>query len=59
MITNGWAYVFLGIGLFFKIKLLISISTFYLTLIWLPCTPEKILTMAIALWMNKKVFHKD
>ncbi len=57
MITNGWAYLFMGIGMYFKSNLLISISAFYLTIIWLPFTPEKVLTVAIALWMKRKIFQ--
>ena len=57
MITNGWAYLFMGIGMLLKSNLLISISAFYLAIIWFPFTPEKILTAAIALWMKKKIFN--
>lgn len=48
MITNGWAYLALGIGILFDIRVLTSVASGYLALLWLPFTPEKIVTVAIA-----------
>lgn len=53
MITNGWAYVLLGIGVLFQLKFLIAIATAYLSFLWLPFTPEKIITIAIACKLRK------
>ena len=40
MITNGWAYIMLGLGMLLKIRILTVISSGYLTFLWLSCTPE-------------------
>ena len=57
MITNGWAYVMLGLGMLLKIKVLQVISSCYLTFLWLPCTPEKVVTVAITCKLMKVLFH--
>jgi len=58
-ITNGWAYAAAAISLYFEIKWLAALSTGYLTLIWTPFTPEKILTTAIAIWLLCRLFPSD
>jgi len=58
MITNGWAYLLLGIGLLMKCRWLISLSGTYLTILWLPFTPEKIITALLAGWMIKGIKNK-
>ncbi len=59
MITNGWSYVMLGIGLYFNIAWMIAVAGAYLTFLWLPISPEKIVTVAIAIWLLKLIFPKD
>lgn len=59
MITNGWSYVLLGIGTYFQIGWMITVSTTYLTILWLPISPEKILTVAIAIALLRFLFPKD
>lgn len=56
MITNGWAYIMLGLGMLLKIRILTVISSGYLTFLWLPCTPEKIVTVAISCKLLKILF---
>lgn len=58
-ITNGWAYAAAAISLYFEITWLAALSTGYLTLIWAPFTPEKILTTAIAIWLLRRLFPND
>ena len=58
MITNGWSYIMLIVGLIFRFKVLSSIALSYLTFLWLPFTPEKILTVSIALFFVRKLFPK-
>lgn len=59
MITNGWSYVMLGLGTLFGSAVLISIASGYLAMLWLPFTPEKIITIIIAVWLLKLLFPND
>lgn len=59
MITNGWSYVMFGIGTFFGIQWMIAVSGAYLAFLWLPISPEKIVTLAIAIFLLKKLFPHD
>lgn len=59
MITNGWSYVFLGLGALFHIKWMTAIGGAYLGLLWLPFTPEKILTCFISIGLLRWWFPKD
>ncbi len=59
MITNGWAYVLLGLGLMLKVGFLTGIASAYLGLLWLPFTPEKIVTLAIACRLRKLLNVRD
>ncbi len=59
MITNGWSYVLLGIGTFFGIHWMTAVAGAYLTALWLPFTPEKIVTFAIAIFLLRVLFPKD
>lgn len=51
IITNGWSYVMLGLGTFFDIKWMVAVASGYLAFLWLPISPEKILTLALSLVM--------
>ena len=59
MITNGWAYIALGIGTFWEVSWMIAVSGGYLALLWFPFTPEKILTLLIAIFLLKTFFPRD
>lgn len=59
LITNGWAYVLLGIGTFLKIKWMVAIASGYLAFLWLPFSPEKILTVIIAMVLLRLLFPND
>lgn len=59
MITNGWSYVMMGIGTFFGIQWMMAVSGAYLAFLWLPISPEKIVTLAIAIFLLKKLFPHD
>ncbi|MBQ7172850.1 MAG: hypothetical protein IJR88_01855 [Clostridia bacterium] len=58
-ITNGWSYVMFGIGTYFQIGWMIAVGGAYLTFLWLPISPEKIVTVAIAIGLLKLLFPKD
>ncbi len=59
MITNGWSYVLLGIGTYFEINWMISIASAYLAFLWLPVSPEKLVTFAIAIGLLRLLFPND
>ncbi len=59
MITNGWSYVMLGIGTFFNIGWMIGVASAYLAFLWLPISPEKIVTVAIAIALLRVLFPND
>ena len=59
MITNGWSYVLLGVGTFLDIGWMAAVSAAYITFLWFPFTPEKILTVIIAIVLLKLLFPKD
>jgi len=52
LVTNGWAYVgaAAGNGAFR------AVCVAYLAFIWLPTTPEKLITIPLALWFQKILF---
>lgn len=53
MITNGWSYIMLGFGIFLKIKWMQVVATSYLAILWLPCTPEKLITIPLSVFIYK------
>lgn len=59
MITNGWSYLMFGIGVYLEVTWMIAVSSAYLAWLWLPVSPEKIVTLAIAIWLLKLLFPKD
>ena len=59
MITNGWSYILFGIGTYFGIGWMIAVSGAYLAFLWLPISPEKIVTVAIAIGLLRLIFPKD
>ena len=58
-ITNGWCYIFIGLGLLFEFQWALNIGLGYLAFLWLPFTPEKIITIPIALILHKWWFRHD
>lgn len=59
IITNGWAYIVMWLGLLLKNEWLIGISGGYLAALWIPFTPEKIITVIIAIFLLKLLFPND
>jgi len=54
-ITNGWAWLGLAIGKgWFKV-----ISAGYMAFLWMPFTPEKIVTIPLAIGFQRLLFRKD
>lgn len=59
MITNGWSYVMLAIGTWLKITWMITVAGAYLAFLWVPFTPEKLVTAVIAIFLLSKLFPND
>jgi len=59
IITNGWAYIMLGIGIYGNISWAKVVATSYLAVLWLPITPEKLITIPLAIWLQKIIFKKE
>ena len=59
MITNGWAYVFVAVGTYLQINWMAAAGAGYLAIIWMPFTPEKAVTAALALILLRVLFPKD
>ena len=58
-ITNGWSYVMFALGTFFEIPWMLTVSGAYLAFLWLPVSPEKLVTVAIAIALLRFFFPKD
>ena len=58
MITNGWSYVMLALGTAWGVPWMIAVSGAYLAFLWLPISPEKVVTVAIALFLVRVLFPK-
>ena len=59
MITNGWSYILIGLGTFFDINWMVAVGSAYLAFLWLPISPEKIITIPIAITLLRLLFPKD
>ncbi|MBQ8207825.1 MAG: hypothetical protein IJZ89_03725 [Clostridia bacterium] len=59
MITNGWSYVFTAVGAYFGIKWMTAVGAAYAGLLWFPFTPEKLLTVVIAIFLLRLIFPND
>lgn len=59
VLTNGWSYILFAIGTYFGIGWMIAVSGAYLTFLWLPISPEKLVTVALAMVLLRFLFPKD
>lgn len=59
LITNGWSYIMMGIGTYFQIGWMMAVAGSYLAFLWLPVSPEKIATVAIAIVLLRFIFPGD
>lgn len=59
IITNGWSYIMMAVGTGLEIGWMIAVSGAYLTFLWLPVSPEKLLTFAISIWLLRQFFPQD
>ena len=59
LITNGWAYIGAAAGHFLKAEWLTGVSSAWLAFLWLPFTPEKLITMMISVVLLRLLFPHD
>lgn len=59
LITNGWSYILTALGGVLDIKWMLAAGGAYLAFLWLPISPEKLLTVAIAMLLLKWLFPND
>ena len=59
MITNGWSYILFGVGTYLQCEWMMAVAGAYLALLWVPFTPEKIITCAIAIGLLRWLFPND
>ncbi|MBQ9762004.1 MAG: hypothetical protein IJV82_02895 [Oscillospiraceae bacterium] len=58
-ITNGWSYVFFVLGSALGIGWMTAVGSAYLAFLWLPISPEKIVTLAITIALLRWLFPND
>ncbi len=59
LITNGWSYVLFALGTFFDIGWMTAVGGAYLAFLWLPVSPEKLVTFTIAIFLLRFFFPED
>ena len=50
-IMSGWTYLFIFLGTKYHISWMLAAGTFWATLLWLPITPEKLITLSLTLYL--------
>lgn len=59
IITNGWSYIFMAVGTFCNIPWMVAVAGAYMAFLWFPFTPEKIITVIIAMFLLRVLFPND
>ena len=59
MITNGWSYVMFGLGMLMKIHWMRVVGGAYMSFLWLPFTPEKLVTVVLAIGLTRLLYPRD
>ena len=59
LVTNGWAYAVAALGAVLESGWMLAVSGAYLTFLWFPFTPEKVLTLTLAILLLRWLFPKD
>ena len=59
MITNGWCYVFMAVGGWLNIGWMAAVGAGYAAFLWIPFTPEKIVTVVISIFLLRIIFPND
>lgn len=59
MITNGWSYILFALGMMLKINWMRIVGGAYMSFLWLPFTPEKLVTAIIAITLLRLLYPHD
>lgn len=59
MITNGWSYAFVVIGARYGISWMTWLGGVWVSILWIPFTVEKPLTILIAVMLYKLIYKED
>ena len=59
IITNGWSYILFAVGMLCRIPWMATVAGAYMTFLWFPFTPEKLLTVIIAMALLRWLFPND
>lgn len=59
LITNGWSYIMFGLGTYYEVEWMVAVAGAYLAFLWLPISPEKLITCVIALALLRWLFPGD
>ncbi len=59
LITNGWSYILFGLGTYYEVEWMVAVAGAYLAFLWLPISPEKLVTIAIAIALLRWLFPND
>ena len=55
-IMSGWTYLFIYLGTCHRVGWMLAAGTFWATILWLPFTPEKLITIPLTLFIYVKLF---
>ena len=59
LITNGWCYIFIALGPILRWSWMTWLGGVWAAVLWFPLTVEKPFTLAIAVWIQNKLFIKN
>ena len=59
MLTNGWSYMMFGLGMLLKIHWMRVVGVAYMSFLWLPFTPEKLVTVVLAIGLMRLLYPRD
>ena len=55
-LMSGWTYLFIYLGTKHGVGWMLAAGTFWATILWLPFTPEKLITIPLTLYLYVKLF---
>ncbi|MBR0442711.1 MAG: hypothetical protein IIX15_00060 [Clostridia bacterium] len=59
IVTNGWSYVLFAVGTLCASGWMMAVAGAYMAFLWFPFTPEKLLTLALAILLLRWLFPHD
>lgn len=55
-LMSGWTYLFIFLGMKYNMQWMLIAGSTWAGILWLPCTPEKIITIPLTLYLYTKIF---